>query len=332
MFEPEFLQQQGAVTEAEGHIGFPGFDPARDACPDTFITLPVGLTLLHVSGSDAVSFLHNQLTCDVEGLADGSGSTGAWCNPKGRVITTFLIYRLGNEFYLLLPEALRERVVKRLRLFVLRADVQIAEYTEARSIMAARGKADPIPESELPFSIHSLNERLHLFLPDRSGESRCLIVDATPALQTVWSELARNMQPVDSRCWEQLDLAAALVWIDDSTTEQFLPQELSLEASGGLVFNKGCYPGQEVVARVHYRGQVKRRLYQAHIAADTVTAAGDKLKDADGRTVGTVVAVSALPAGERPLLAVVDNAAAQGGVLHLEGGAAVSLGACVSPD
>jgi folate-binding protein YgfZ len=317
MFEQNFLKEIGATVHEDGHVAFAGFDPAADPCPDSFITPVSGFSLLRVGGTDAADFLQNQLTSDIGQLSDGTGGPSAWCNPKGRVITTFIIYRLGDAFFLLLPEALREHLVKRLQMFVLRADVAITDFTTGRSMLGVRGHAGAIPEVEHEFSIHELNQRLHLILPDRHGESRCLIVDETAALQTLWPELARVMPPVDSRCWNLLDLEAGLPWLNEASSEQFLPQELNLDETGGLSFDKGCYPGQEVIARVHYRGQVKRRLHLGHCKSDTTPKPGTNLRDKDGKNAGMLV--NAVPdAGKGYIIqAVVDTTILEDGGISI---------------
>ncbi|MEX2523621.1 MAG: hypothetical protein WD750_01570 [Gammaproteobacteria bacterium] len=325
MFDQSFLKQQNAVIDDDGNIGFPGVDIGADACPETFITIVPGFCLLHVAGSDAVSFLHAQLTCDVENMADGAGSSAAWCNPKGRVIATFLLFRLDNEFFLLLPSVLKESVVKRLNMFVLRADVRITDFTEGRSLLGVRDQS----ENSNAFSITKLNERLHLFLPD-TGSERCLIIDENERLQKVWTELTETFRPVDSRCWALLDIKAGIPWLNHDTTEQFLPQELSLEESGGLSFSKGCYPGQEVVARVHYRGQVKRRLFHASADGNTGITPGLKIRDEAGKSTGTVVSATAMTNAGAVLLIVIETASAQAETLFLENGTSLKIGSCVT--
>ena len=318
MFEQSFLKEIGAIVHGDGHVGFADFDPAADPCPDSFITPVPGFSLLRISGKDAADFLHNQLTSDIKQLSDGTGGPSAWCNPKGRVITTFVVYRLGDAFYLLLPAILQERVTKRLQMFVLRADVAIMDFNAGCSLLGVRGRAGAIPEAELEFSIHELNQRLHLFLPDKHGESRCLIVDQTEMLQDVWRELAQALPAVDSRCWDRLDMEAGLAWPNETTSEQFLPQELNLDGTGGVSFDKGCYPGQEVIARVHYRGQVKRRLYLARCEANSTPPPGATLRDKDGKNAGMLI--SAVPdAGKGHLcLAVVDTASLKAGGINIE--------------
>jgi folate-binding protein YgfZ len=320
MFEQRFLKEIGAIVRDDGHVAFADFDPAADPCPGSFITPVPGFSLLQLSGGDAAEFLHNQLTSDIRRLSDGAGGPTAWCNPKGRVITTFVIYRLDDVFFLLLPAVLQERVTKRLQMFVLRSDVRITDFTAGRSLLGVRGRAGAIPDVEHEFSIHELNERLHLFLPDRLGESRCLIVDQTAALQALWPELASSIPPVDSRCWNRLDMESGLPWLAGTTSEQFLPQELNLDEIGVVSFDKGCYPGQEVIARVRYRGQVKRRLYLAHCEANGAPQPGANLRDTDGKNAGMII--SAVPdAGKGYIIqAVVDTSSLEAGGISIENG------------
>ncbi|MEJ2760893.1 MAG: hypothetical protein P8126_04995, partial [Gammaproteobacteria bacterium] len=295
-----------------------------DPCPASFITLLPGLSLLQISGGDAAEFLHNQFTCEVRALEDGGGCPGAWCSPKGRVITTFVLYRLGGEFFLLMPTTLLERVVKRLRMFVLRAEVKITDFTAERTVMGMRGGNHSLTEDGSAFRINRLNKRLHLFLPAANG-GRFLIVDDDAALQPVWLELAKTVPPADTRCWNRLDMEAGIPWLNEETTEQFLPQELNLDQIGALSFDKGCYPGQEIVARVHYRGQVKRRLYSGHAETGAAASAGMKLRDNAGKTMGTVVtAVPDITEGVM-VLAVIDTASVDAGNIQLEDGSMLHI-------
>ena len=287
MFEQSFLQSIGAIQHADGRVTFANTTAAD--CPDAFITLPAGLALLQVAGADAADFLHGQLSADIKALAANAGTPAAWCTPKGRVITTLVVYRHDAAFYLLLPAQLRERVQKRLQMFVLRANVQITDSMPGRTLLGVRGRGGAIPEVETDFSLHELNGRLHLFLPDRHGESRCLIVDETETLQGVWQDLSQAMPAVDSRCWERLDMDTGLAWLCEATSEEFLPQELNLDRNGGVSFDKGCYPGQEIIARIRYRGQVKRRLFLIHAMSHDTPQPGTAIRDNRGGNQGMIV-------------------------------------------
>lgn len=324
MFEQRFLQEIGAVVHKDGHVGFASFDSAAEPCPASFITLLPSFSLLRISGGDAAEFLHNQFTCEVNALGEGGGIPGAWCNPKGRVITTFILYRLSGEFYLLMPTILLEHVVKRLRMFVLRAKVKITDFTAERTIMGMRGGNHSLPEDDGAFRIDRLNERLHLFMPTASG-NRFLIIDDDAALQLVWLELSKSMIPADSRCWDRLDMAAGIPWLNEETTEKFLPQELNLDEIGALSFDKGCYPGQEVIARLHYRGQVKRRLHSCHVEAGSAASPGMKLKDDVGKNAGMILA--AVPDAKEGMnvLAVIDTECVESCNIQLEDGSNLHL-------
>lgn len=330
MFEQRFLETIGATIHEDGHVAFAGFDPAADPCPASFITLLPGLSLLQISGGDAAEFLHNQFTCEVRALEDGGGCPGAWCSPKGRVITTFVLYRLGGEFFLLMPTVLLERVVKRLRMFVLRAEVKITDFTAERTVMGMRGGTHSLQENGGAYRINRLNERLQLFLPDAGG-SRCLIIDDSVVLQAVWLELAKSMTPVDSRCWDRLDMEAGIPWLNDAATEEFLPQELNLDQIGALSFDKGCYPGQEIIARVRYRGQVKRRLYSGRADNGAAASAGVRLRDHADKTTGMVIAAAPDTKDGIRVLAVIDTAGADAGKIQLADGSVLHIDLEIAP-
>lgn len=330
MFEQRFLQAIGAAVHEDGHVAFAGFDPEAEPCPGSFITLLPDLSLLRINGGDAAEFLHNQFTCEVIALGEGSGTPGAWCSPKGRVITTLVLYRLGGEFFLLMPTVLLERVVKRLRMFVLRAEVEITDFTADCTVMGMHGGNHSLQENGGAYRINRLNERLQLFLPAADG-SRCLIIDDSAVLQAVWLELAKSMTPVDSRCWDRLDMAAGIPWLNDATTEEFLPQELNLDQIGALSFDKGCYPGQEIIARVRYRGQVKRRLYSGRADNGAAASTGNKLRDDAGKTTGMIIAAAPDAKDGIRVLAVIDTAGADAGKIQLEDGSVLHIDSEIAP-
>jgi folate-binding protein YgfZ len=147
-------------------------------------------------------------------------------------------------------------------------------------------------------------------------------VAETPA---IWDRLAGPLTPVGAPCWEWLEIANGLPWITAATQDQFVPQMANLELIGGVNFRKGCYPGQEIVARMQYLGQPKRRLFLAHVDAEASPAPGESLvaDDAGGQSAGTVVNAAPAPHGGFDLLAVVQTASA--------GTATVRLGSPAGP-
>lgn len=222
------------------------------------------LVLVAATGRDATTFLHGQFCGDLLALPDRGSLLTAWCSARGRVITTLVASRSGPGWYLLLPGNLAPRVLQRLHLFVLRAEVTLA------------------PE---PADMLTRLQREDL-MPTAAG---------------------------------LLDADQGRPWVDVATSEQFLPQELDLERWGGLSYEKGCYPGQEIVARLHYRGATKRgpRRVLAPAAAGDLAVPGAALMNAGGTPAGTVLYAGAAGGDTLPLVAVVDHATPDPGVLYL---------------
>ncbi len=223
------------------------------------------LAVLAVTGEDAQSFLQGQLSNDVTALAQGRAQSQltAYCNPKGRGLAVIRLLPRADGFCMLVPAELAEQLVKRLQMFVLRAQVQIARQPQT----ALLGIVDwPAPAHE--------NENEH----EESGEDgeaetdteilripidgilpRQLLLGEKSAIQTWLTQHAPACQPNDD-CWRFVDIRSGIPQIYRPTTEQFIPQMLNLDLVGGLSFTKGCYPGQEIVARLRYLGKLKQRM------------------------------------------------------------------------
>ena len=197
------------------------------------------LAPLRITGADAAGFLHGQITTDVTGLAPGQTGFSAWCDPKGRVLATFILARLEQTFWLLLPHTLKETFMTRMKMYVLRADVNIVDAGAA--------------EERIP-------------------------------------ELPTYVAPMDDCGWEATFIRHGIPWITPATSGRFLPQELKLEHLDALSYTKGCYPGQEIIARLRFRGQVKRGVCHAVTDNSTLLAPGAGLAlPGDEKNIGTVV-------------------------------------------
>lgn len=194
------------------------------------------LTPIKIEGADAAGFLHGQFTTDITGLASGRAGLSAWCDPKGRVIATFILARLDEAFWLLLPEILKDTFLKRLKMYVLRADVIVVD-------------AAPKDVPQLPD------------LPVTGGDAP-----------------------------ETAFIRQGIPLLHPETGGRFLPQELNLDHLDALSYTKGCYPGQEIIARLRYRGEVKRRLCHATTDNNTLLQPGSALvPEGEERNIGTVV-------------------------------------------
>lgn len=274
-----------------------------------------------VTGADATTFLHGQFSADLLSVPGGGGCLTAWCTPKGRVITTLFAFRLNEGWSLILPADLATRVTQRLRMFVLRARVELRPAAPDTVLLGLGVDAAGALGAEL----HPRLRRLPTRTP---ADTRYLISLSQAEHDAVRADLAHQAAAISARAWATHDVECGLPWVDAGTTEQFLPQELDLERWQGLSYTKGCYPGQEIVARSRYRGTVKRGLHrlQAPAALQPALQSGLRLVDAAGTPVATVLYTGATGTGGIPLIAVVNFAAPPFSVLYREpGGAPISV-------
>jgi folate-binding protein YgfZ len=283
---------------------------------------------LAVTGADAATFLQGQLTSDVAALAPGSSQLSAWCSPKGRVLATFTLRRIAaDHFELLLPRLLLEAVHRRLTLFVLRAKVAIHDASEATCRIGIGGPAAHACVAAVagsPPALHRWTEIEGGTLAALPGARFIACVEPAQAPQ-LWDRV--GARAAGFACWRWLTIRAGVPVILPATQDRFIPQMLNLDALGGVSFQKGCYAGQEIVARTQYLGRLKERLALAHADAAPSPAARLYAPAFGDQPCGTVVNAGAAPGGGADLLLVAQLAAIAAGELRVEaqGGAALSL-------
>jgi len=277
-----------------------------------------GHGLIVFSGADAQSFLHSQLTCDVAALARDRSTYGAYCTPKGRMLATFLLWRSGEDFFMQLPSALGEPIQRQLTKFILRSKVKAADVSNEWIAIGIAGEdAAAVVERCFGQAPHAAHEVVHadgttiIALPIGRFE---VIAPGNKAPSLVES-LAGQAQPAEPEYWDWLDIRAGIPTITAATREELVPQMANLDLVGGVSFTKGCYPGQEIVARMHYRGTLKQRTYLANIAGEERPQPGDRLySPATGeQSCGMIVNAARSPEGGHDVLAVIQIAAAEGG-------------------
>ena len=272
--------------------------------------------LLRFSGADAQSFLQGQLTCDVLQVAPTAARYGGYCTPKGRLVADFLLLRTPQAYLMQLPADSIDVLAERLRKFVLRAKVDIGRETSLRAIAVAGPEALPLLQQFIGEPPHRPLESVQypaatlLRLPGTAF----LVIAPQPQMAGLWDVIARQAAPAGMDTWNWLQIRAGIPWITAATREQFVPQMVALDAMGGVDFQKGCYPGQEIVARAHYLGAVKRGLRLGH--CEVAAMAGDNLSSADGQSMGMVVNGAPAPDGGSDFLAVIQTNA-DGGSLRL---------------
>ncbi len=264
--------------------------------------------LLAVSGDDATAFLHGQFTNDVQALPQGAAQWNGWLSPKGRLLATFLLVKRADGYLLMLPAEIAAATAKRLRMFVLRSKVVIVEADERFVRVGVAGNSAGLLAAD---AFGATPE------PMRSVErdaSLCVALDATRFVllaepsraAALWDRLAARATPAGIDAWEWSMVQAGIPTIVARTQEEFVPQMANFELVGGVSFRKGCYPGQEIVARMQYRGGLKKRMARVHLEGATRPQAGDPVYAASfgEQAAGMVVSATPSPDGGYDALVV----------------------------
>ena len=299
-----FLASQGAVLSDYGVTHFGDLQPELSAAASKDVVADLShLSLLKLSGEDAVNFLQGQVTNDIKQLNGSNSQYAGYCNPKGRLIALFLAYRHGDHLYLQLDKRLAEAITKRLRMYVLRSKVVIEDISDSTVRIGASGQNATTALNSLfpalPHAAHDVVGNEHSVLIRLPGPAPRfeIIVDAAHA-KSIWGQLAKQLKPIGKSAWEWLEIQAGIPDIQPGTQEEFVPQMVNLDALGGINYKKGCYTGQEIVARTHYLGKVKRRTQIAHLIGESQPQPGeDVFVESSSDPVGKIVRSAPSPAG-----------------------------------
>lgn len=256
------------------------------------------LGLLEIEGADALNFLQGQLTNDIKLLNGNNAQYAAYCNPKGRMLAFFLAFADNKgHVHLQLPKSLIESIAKRLKMFVMRSKVSIQDQSDNIIKMGISG-----PEATafllalfnaVPTKDYEVMQHEQATLIKLSGtHPRYQILTSAEHGVLIWQALAKSARPVGADTWEWLEIQAGIPTITPATQEAFVPQMLNLDALDAINYKKGCYTGQEIVARTHYLGKVKRRTQLARLNSATAPSIGDDVMDEAQQIVGKIVRVA----------------------------------------
>ncbi len=255
--------------------------------------------LLEVSGADAMNFLQGQVTNDVNLLTGNNAHFSGYCSPKGRLLALFLAFKHYDHVHLQLNRALLEPIMKRLKMYVMRSKVDIKDVSESIIKFGINGPNahellsplfTQIPTQD--YELVSLDNGAILKLPTIACHARFQVFTDSINAPLLFDALKADCQLVGKPCWDWLDIQSGMPDVMPKTQEQFVPQMLNLDILNGINFKKGCYTGQEIVARTHYLGKVKRRTYLATISSNIAPIEGDKILDNANSDVGQVVRVA----------------------------------------
>ncbi|MBI4998708.1 MAG: folate-binding protein YgfZ [Rhodocyclales bacterium] len=276
---------------------------------------------IRASGEDAAEFLHNLLSNDVKNLpADGLRFAGL-CSPKGRLLATFHIWHDGPDLLLVLSADIQPAILKKLSMYILRSKVKLTDANLALLGIAGPGAADVAREAlgTVPEATHVAN------VPGGQvvglGGQRYLVALDPSAAVAAWPRLAAKARPAGTAAWRWTEIAAGQPRVVAATQEAFVPQMVNMEvpAVGGVSFSKGCYPGQEIVARTQYLGKIKRRMYRASV--DTALPPGTDVftPESGEQHCGALVTVAPSPDGRYECLVVVQSSGAEAGEIFAGG-------------
>jgi tRNA-modifying protein YgfZ len=314
----DFLTSQNATFSAGRVTGF-GEGPAANLLQaagthGSYLCDLSQYGLISISGPEAASFLHAQLTNDVVNLPEGHAQWNSWCSPKGRMLASFLLWRVGDAYSIMLPRAIQAAIQKRLGMFVLRAKVSISDQSDAFvriglvSLASATsrklGVIEPLPDAGFRIATSATCD---LFL---------VPIEVAPKH---WHALAKQAAPSGADVWDLGLIRDGIAEVRAETQDRFVPQAANYELIGGVSFKKGCYPGQEIVARTQYRGILKRRMVRATVPAGYSLRAGDAVYSPlfPEQAVGDVVS-SALSGDQQEILLVAQLEAIRGNSLYAD--------------
>lgn len=325
----KFLDNNGAeFTEADELLGFG--NASRELRMSTTGNVFSDLShygLISIHGKDAEDFLQGQLTNDIRHIDEYHTQLSAYCTPKGRMLANFRIFRRGDTYYIQIPQQRLDSVINRLRMFVMRAKVNLENASESFVRIGVSGPdADELLKDAcgcaLPADVDQVTQQGEVTIMRVAGtkHSRFEVIGLSETMQKIWDDLNVKAAPIGHDHWDSLEILAGLPVILDATAEAFVPQMTNMQIINGVDFKKGCYTGQEIIARMEYLGKLKRRTYLARLNSETVPQAGDELFSSiskSGQGAGKIINAKPYSDGGYVCLAVIEIASVEKGTLHL---------------
>ena len=329
----KFLLSNKATLESNTVKNFGlSIDEEQAAYSDLILADLSHYSLLEASGDDVVEFLQGQLTNDIKLVTENIGQLSAYCNPKGRILANFRIFKRDDDYYMRLRSDITEATLKRLRMFIMRSKVELIDKSDELCRMGVAG-------ANATKYLSSLFNKLPENTDESSTENEITIIKLAGTLpqyeahgpfkkiKNLWEKLKSNAAMIGENSWNILTIRAAIPEIVSETVEAFVPQMVNLQAINSLSFTKGCYPGQEVVARMHYLGKLKRRLFIGTVKGDTLPISGQSIMTGNEieEKAGQIVTASWSKDKNIEILAVLQIEKAEKKALHIESNTASTI-------
>lgn len=295
--------------------------PLDTGFPDCAITDLSHLGLIRVEGDDMRSFLQGQLTNDVNAVTGARGQLSSYCSPKGRMLGSFRVFQRGDALYLEAPVERLEPIRKRLAMFVLRSQVGLSDASGELARFGITGDCAGRLLPCVPDGEDDTITRDDITVLRMPGETaRYQVIGPADQLIPLWQTASVEARQTGADFWALMDIRAGVPTVLEDTVEAFVPQMANLQLINGVSFTKGCYTGQEVVARMQYLGKLKRRMYRARITTDKAPRPGMELfspSSESGQGTGRIVDAAPSPDGGYEVLAVMQISSADAADVRL---------------
>ncbi len=296
---------------SESNTEFKNINNAKNSAEMLFDLSDQGI--IKVSGDDAESFLQNQLTNDIRNVTDTTHQASAWCSPKGRIIANFQIFKRNDSYFLTVSADLIEHIIKKLRMYVMMSKVTVEDVTKSIIHFGYTGDLQTIIADAPTDSSQILQYNNLSILKLTDSKSRYEIfgdISNINDAKKLWDQCSVSATAVDTNGWDYLNIVAGLPNISEASSEAWVPQMVNYIAVGGVDFKKGCYPGQEIVARLNYLGKTKRRMYRLQVDTDKLPAIGDAIASNSDKEAGKILNMAINPDGVIEALAIMKIAEA----------------------
>ncbi len=311
------LANQGAFFPDDVSVKF--HDDARQdvvrAAEGTVVVPLVHLGALRASGEDAIPFLHNLFSNDVKKLGANQAQFTSFNSPKGRMLASILLWREGGDCLLALSADIHAAMLKKLSMYILRSKVRLMDdSTDSVLIGLAGPQAGAALEAAgLGIPGAPLSTASGMATVVRLDDARFVVSAPLSEAAGLWQKFtAIGAVPAGTAAWQWLDIKAGQPVITVPVQEEFVAQMLNYDLIGGVSFTKGCYPGQEIVARTHYLGKLKKRMYRVHAEVPALAAGADLYAaDFGDQSAGKVVSVAPAPKGGFDALVVLQTSSAE---------------------
>lgn len=327
-----FLHEQGAKFASDTpsaadaapqpeHIRFTG---SAESNAGAHLIPLCHLGLLQSRGEDSATFLHNLLSNDVKGLAAGTVQWTSFNTPKGRMLANPLLWHADDAHWLLMAADLLAGIHKKLSMYLLRSKVKLNSADDAFALLGVSGaqagqclQAAGLPVPAEPMQ-HIAQQGVQVL---RVTAEQFIVIAPLAQAPDLFTTLRNaGAAPAGTDTWTLAMIRAGLPLVTAATQEAFVAQMLNYEVIGGINFKKGCYPGQEIVARTQYLGKPKRRMYRLRLQQDTMPLPGSNVfspPEFGDQAAGEIVNVAPVLNNTYEALAVVRTSAAESGVLHI---------------